>query len=122
MIAVGGLAVLCRLSRPIGPRPTSTPSHAFQTGQVGQLELLLAAGATLSRPTGVPGQTLLGPVQVDVLEVTDADLAPLPDDPPIVCACLEPRVGCADRDACAPCRRQRGAGDRPGRSTPPWSP
>lgn len=34
-------------------------------------------------------------------------------------ACLEPRVGCADRDACAPCRRQRGAGDRPGRSTSP---
>ena len=50
-------------------------------GQTGQLQLLVAAGATLSGPSGVQLLTALGPVQIDVLQVTDADLDPLPDDP-----------------------------------------
>ncbi len=81
VIVVGGLAVLCRLSRPYRATTDLDTVSRLQTGQVGQLELLLAAGATPSGPTGVQVQTPLGPVQVDVLEVTDADLAPLPDDP-----------------------------------------
>lgn len=81
VIVVGGLAVLCRLSRPYRATTDLDTVSRLQAGQVGQLELLVAAGATPSGPTGVLVQTPLGPVQVDILEVTDADLAPLPDDP-----------------------------------------
>ncbi len=81
VIVVGGLAVLCRLSHPYRATTDLDTVARLQAGQVGQIELLVAAGATPSGPTGVQVQTPLGPVQVDVLEVTDADLAPLPDDP-----------------------------------------
>jgi hypothetical protein len=46
-----------------------------------QLELLIASGAAPSGVSGALVPTSAGPVQVDVLEVTDADLTPLPDDP-----------------------------------------
>src|SRR5262249_21768436 len=46
-----------------------------------QLEILLASDATPSGVSGVLIPTSAGPVQVDVLEVTDADLHPLPADP-----------------------------------------
>ncbi|MFC4853211.1 hypothetical protein [Actinophytocola glycyrrhizae] len=46
-----------------------------------QLELLVAAGATPSGPFGALVHTPCGDVQVDVLEVTDAEIADLPDDP-----------------------------------------
>ncbi|GIF70619.1 hypothetical protein [Asanoa siamensis] len=46
-----------------------------------QLELLLTSGAAPSGPSGVLVPTAAGQVQVDILEVTDADLARLPDDP-----------------------------------------
>lgn len=52
--------------------------HQLQTSQ---LDLLLRAGAKLGRPPGVTLETVLGTVQIDVLEVTDADLDPMPDDP-----------------------------------------
>jgi len=81
VIVVGGLAVLCRLSRPYRATTDLDTVSRLHAGQVGQLELLIAAGATLSGPVGVQVQTALGPVQVDVLEVTDADLSPLPGDP-----------------------------------------
>ena len=53
----------------------------LEEGQTGQLELLVAAGATLSGPSGVQLPTALGQVQIDVLQVADADFDPLPDDP-----------------------------------------
>jgi hypothetical protein len=81
VIVVGGLAVLCRLSTPYRATTDLDMVSRLQAGQVGQLELLISAGATPSGPAGASVQTPLGPVQVDVLEVTDADLDPLPDDP-----------------------------------------
>lgn len=80
VIVVGGLAVLCRLSSPYRVTTDLDTVSRRHTGQVGHLELLVAAGATPSGPAGVQVQTPLGPVQVDVLEVTDADLSPLPED------------------------------------------
>lgn len=81
VIVIGGLAVLCRLSTPYRATTDLDTVSRLQAGQAGQLELLVAAGATPSGPAGVRVATPLGPVQVDVLEVTDADLAPLPADP-----------------------------------------
>lgn len=81
VIVVGGLAVLCRLSTPYRATTDLDTVSRVHEGQVGQLELLVGAGAIPSGPAGAQVQTPLGPVQVDVLEVTDADLEPLPDDP-----------------------------------------
>jgi hypothetical protein len=81
VVVVGGLAVLCRLSRPYRATTDLDTVWRLQEGQAGQLELLVAAGATLSGPSGVRLPTALGTVQIDVLQVTDADLDPLPDDP-----------------------------------------
>jgi hypothetical protein len=81
VIVVGGLAVLCRLSTPYRATTDLDTVSRLQAGQVGQLELLIAAGATPSGPAGAEVATPLGPVQVDVLEITDADFEPLPDDP-----------------------------------------
>lgn len=46
-----------------------------------QLELLVSSGAERSGISGVLVPTAGGDVQVDVLEVTDAELADLPEDP-----------------------------------------
>ena len=80
VIVVGGLAVLCRLSTAYRATTDLDTVSRLQAGQVGQLDLLIAAGANPSGPAGAKVDTPLGPVQVDVLEVTDADLEPLPDD------------------------------------------
>lgn len=80
VIVIGGLAVLCRLSTPYRATTDLDTVSRRQAGQVGQLELLVAAGATLSGPAGAQVATPLGSVQVDVLEVSDADLEPLPED------------------------------------------
>ncbi len=81
VVVVGELAVLCRLSRPYRATTDLDTVSRLEEGQTGQLELLVAAGATLSGPSGVKLATVLGPVQIDVLQVTDADFDPLPDDP-----------------------------------------
>ena len=81
VIVVGGLAVLCRLSSPYQDTDDLDTVSRLHTGQASQLELLVVAGAARSGPAGVQFQTSLGPVQVDILEVTDADFAPLPEDP-----------------------------------------
>ncbi len=81
VIVIGGLAVLCRLSTPYRATTDLDTVSRLRAGQVGQLELLVAAGATRTGPAGAKVATPLGPVQVDVLEVTDADLEPLPEDP-----------------------------------------
>ena len=73
---VGGLALLCRLSRPYRVTTDLDPVSRLQHGQTGQLPLLVAAGATLSGPSGVRLPTGLGPVQIDVLQVSDPDFDP----------------------------------------------
>jgi hypothetical protein len=81
VIIVGGLAVICRLARPY--RATSdldTVNRRIGDGPR-QLEVLIAHGAQPSGASGALVPTADGPVQVDVLEVSDADLSPLPDDP-----------------------------------------
>lgn len=72
--------MLCRLSRPYRATCDLDTVSRLQHGQTGQLQLLVAAGATLSGPSGVRLPTALGPVQIDVLQVTDADFEPPPVD------------------------------------------
>ncbi len=76
-----GRRARCAL-RALPPLPGATDLDTvsrLQHGQTGQLQLLVAAGATLSGPSGVRLPTALGPAQIDVLQVTDADF-----DPPTV--------------------------------------
>lgn len=78
---VGGLAVLCRLS--VAHRVTTDLDTVTRrsAGEQPQLEVLLESGAAASGATGVLLPTPSGPVQVDVLEVAEADLLDLPHDP-----------------------------------------
>jgi hypothetical protein len=81
VVVIGGLAVVCRLERPY--RATSDVDIVNRRGEhePAQLELLIASGAQASGVSGVLVPTPAGDVQVDVLEVTDAELAQLPTDP-----------------------------------------
>jgi hypothetical protein len=81
VVLVGGLAVMCRLPTPYRATTDLDTVDRQATGDQPQLELLIAAGGTPSGPVGVRVQTSSGDVQVDVLQVTDADVADLPDDP-----------------------------------------
>lgn len=81
VIVVGGLAVVCRLNRPYRATVDLDTVNRRHDGEPALLELLIRTGAERSGPSGVLVPTEAGRVQVDVLEVTDADLAVLPDDP-----------------------------------------
>lgn len=81
VIVVGGLAVVCRLSRPYRSTSDLDTVNRRAGNEPAQLELLIASGAQSSGVSGVLVPTPAGPVQVDVLEVSDAELAHLPDDP-----------------------------------------
>ena len=81
VVLVGGLAVMCRLSIPYRVTTDLDMVNRRRTTEVPQLELLVSAGAVPSGPSGVLVRTPRGDVQVDVLEVTDAELDDLPDDP-----------------------------------------
>ncbi|WDZ86694.1 hypothetical protein [Micromonospora cathayae] len=81
VIVVGGLAVICRLARPYRATSDLDTVDRRHANAPAQLELLLASGAAPSGPSGAMIPTDAGQVQVDILEVTDADLAHLPDDP-----------------------------------------
>jgi hypothetical protein len=81
VIVVGGLAVVCRLQQPYRSTSDLDTVNRRRIGEPGQLELLVASGAEPSGVSGVLIPTSAGRVQVDVLEVTDADLSRLPDDP-----------------------------------------
>ena len=80
VILVGGLAVICRLPAPHRATSDLDAVDRRATTQRSQLELLTSAGGTPSGPAGVRVQTPNGEVQVDLLDVTDADLEALPDD------------------------------------------
>jgi hypothetical protein len=81
VVLIGGLAVVCRLARPY--RTTSDVDFVSRRSEhePAQLTLLLASGAEASGVSGALVPTSAGDVQVDVLDVTDAELASLPDDP-----------------------------------------
>jgi hypothetical protein len=81
VIVVGGLAIVCRLTQPYRATSDLDTVNRRHAGEPAQLDLLVASGAERSGPSGVLVPTTVGPVQVDVLEVTDADLAHLPEDP-----------------------------------------
>lgn len=81
VVLIGGLAVVCRLGNPY--RATGNVDTVDRRGndEQSQLELLIRKGAARSGPSGVLVGTSAGPVQIDVLEVTDVALDQLPDDP-----------------------------------------
>ena len=82
VVLIGGLAVMCRLSRPYRATSDVDIVNHRADDEPQQLQVLrAAAGAEASGPSGVLLPTPAGQVQVDVLEVTDADLATLPSDP-----------------------------------------
>jgi hypothetical protein len=81
VVVIGGLAVVCRLTRPYRATSDLDTGNRRGTNEPAQLELLLASGAEASGVSGALVPTSAGKVQVDVLEVTDAELADLPDDP-----------------------------------------
>ena len=81
VIVVGGLAVVCRLTNPYRATSDLDTVTRRRDDEPPQLGLLVASGAEPNGVAGVLIQTSEGPVHVDVLEVTDADLMPLPDDP-----------------------------------------
>lgn len=81
VVLVGGLAVICRLHSPYRATSDLDTVDRRPAGEQSQLELLVAAGATASGPSGVLVPTRWGPVQVDVLQVSEADMRDLPDDP-----------------------------------------
>lgn len=81
VIVIGGLAVMCRLARPYRATSDLDIVNRRSNHEPAQLTLLLASGAEASGVSGALVPTTVGAVQVDVLEVTDAELAHLPDDP-----------------------------------------
>lgn len=81
VVLVGGLAVMCRLSTPYRATTDLDTVDRRAVDALSQLQLLVSAGATPSGPSGALVHTPYGDVQVDVLEVTDAEIDDLPDDP-----------------------------------------
>ena len=77
VIIVGGLAVVCRLTHPYRATSDLDTVNRRAIHEAPQLELLVASGAIPSGVSGVLVPTEVGPVQVDILEVTDSDLAEL---------------------------------------------
>lgn len=70
VVLVGGLAVMCRLSTAYRATTDLDTVDRRGGGQVGQLELLLAAGAESSGPSGAMVETPFGLVQVDIIRLT----------------------------------------------------
>jgi hypothetical protein len=77
---IGGLAVLSRLGTAYRATSDLDTVSRRATGDPPQVDVLLAAGARRAGPAGVWIQTSAGMVQVDIIEVTDAELSQLPDD------------------------------------------
>lgn len=81
VIVIGGLAVISRLTT--AHRATTDLDIVDRHDDVRepQLQLLLAATDRPSGPTGTVVATPLGDIQVDVIEISDSDIAALPPDP-----------------------------------------
>lgn len=78
---VGGLAVLCRLSRAYRATSDVDTANRRTENERSQLKVLIDSGAQQQGASGVRIQTSRGEVQVDVLEVSDSELNHLPQDP-----------------------------------------
>lgn len=79
---VGGLAVLSRLGTAAHRVTTDVDTvNRRASGERGQLEVLLASGATAVDGAGAVVATPAGAVRIDVLEISELELAHLPDDP-----------------------------------------
>lgn len=79
-VVIGGLAVLCRLGtayRATGDLDTASRRAA---GDPPQLDVLLESGESRAGPAGVWIPTPSGKVQVDIIEITEAELSQLPED------------------------------------------
>jgi len=82
VIVVGGLAVICRLGSAHRATTDLDTVNRRRGEGLTTLELLVnSPDAEASGPAGVLAPTPQGAVQVDVREVSDADLNPLPQDP-----------------------------------------
>jgi hypothetical protein len=80
-IVIGGLAVLCRLGTAYRATSDLDTANRRVAGEAAQLDVLLQHdGVTQAGPAGVWIPTSAGMVQVDVIEVTDAELSHLPED------------------------------------------
>jgi hypothetical protein len=78
---IGGLAVLCRLGTAYRATSDLDTANRRAAGEPAQLDVLLQLdGVTQAGPAGVWLPTSAGTVQVDVIEVTDAELSHLPED------------------------------------------
>ena len=81
LVLVGGLAVICRLGHPYRSTGDVDTVDRRRDEELSALELLRASGADESGTTGALVQTSSGPVQVDILDITDVALDNLPDEP-----------------------------------------
>jgi hypothetical protein len=81
VVLTGGLAVICRLGNPYRATSDVDTVDRRRNDEPSQLDLLIRTGATPSGPSGALVDTSAGRVQIDVLEITDAALDQLPDDP-----------------------------------------
>jgi hypothetical protein len=81
VVLIGGLAVMCRLTTPYRVTTDLDTVDRRSGNEVSQLQLLVAAGATPDGPVGAVVSTPWGEVKVDVLEVSDTDIADPPADP-----------------------------------------
>lgn len=81
VIVIGGLAVICRLSTAHRATTDLDIVDRHDDGQETQLQLLLASTHRPSGPSGTVVPTPLGDIQVDVIAVSDSDIAQLPPDP-----------------------------------------
>ncbi|QUQ71528.1 hypothetical protein [Kutzneria sp. CA-103260] len=79
---VGGLAVLSRLGTAAHRVTTDVDTvNRRADGERGQLEVLLASGATAIDGAGAMITTESGEVRIDVLEISERELAELSEDP-----------------------------------------
>lgn len=78
---IGGLAAICRLGGAYRATSDLDTVNRRTADQPSQLEVLIGSGAKPADAAGVIIPTPAGDVKVDVLEVTDWDLQPLPNDP-----------------------------------------
>ena len=78
---IGGLAVMCRLSGAYRVTSDLDTVNRRSAGDQPQLDILLATGATRADAAGALIPTPAGLVKVDILEVSDAELEQLPEDP-----------------------------------------
>jgi len=81
VVLIGGLAVICRLDSPYRATTDVDTVNRRRGVEPSQLDLLIRSGARKDGPVGALVKTPAGTVRVDVLEVSDSDLNPLPEDP-----------------------------------------